>query len=201
LTLPGVIQQRALTDAPSTVFAVIKQGRHPFLSMIWVTDAAIAELCRLASHSKSSDKWSRSHMKNYLSYTFVRLLEQERVHHVYAEGDALAALNALGQEEHLLVFRTGLFDVTSRPIECICAKNASGTVTQPYTLLLDGVRVVGDVDQATQRLREAVAKPGGFCHPELDQICEASYFAPRDQRLLFDHTADVMPQADQYLHS
>ena len=163
--------------------------------MVWVTEAAIAELCRLASNS--SDKWSRGHMRNYLCYTFVRLLEQERVHHVYAEGEALVALNALGQEEHLLVFQTGLFDVMSRPIECACAKNAGGT--QPYTLLLDGVRVVGDVDNATQRLREAVAKPGGFCHPPLDQIREASYFAPRDERLLFDHRADVMPQADQYL--
>jgi hypothetical protein len=60
----------------------------------------------------------------------VRLLEQKRVRHVFAEDEAEKALGAVGLGSHLLVFRPGIFDSACRPIECYCVSN-NPTARQP----------------------------------------------------------------------
>ena len=105
--------------------------------------------------------------------------------HIQAQGDALAALEAVGYGENVLVFRSGLFDEVCRPIECICAAGDGGA---PYTLLMDGVVASGEQGGLSVAVQEAAALPGGEAR---GFVAEATYFYPRDQRLMFDHTWNV----------
>ena len=105
-------------DAPDSVFAVMPRGM--IKNVVFVSDAALKELGRQAQHKRTTDQWNKTRMKNYIKvpegtegpakvapcqppvksnpnqFTWVRLLEQARVQHIQAQGDALAALEAVG---------------------------------------------------------------------------------------------------------
>jgi len=66
-----------VTDAPDTLYVVrsFAGKRCSFLEMVFITDAALSELCRLGSHARSGDAWTPNRMKNYICYTWVGALD------------------------------------------------------------------------------------------------------------------------------
>lgn len=118
-----------LTEGPCK-YVVKNFGTLP--SLVHTTDAAYAELCRLASYQRGGEKWPPARMKNYLDYTWLRLIEQERVQLIYAErfspaqeGMEQLGLTSQGLPSMLVVFRPGLVYSSMRPLECICTYNTS----------------------------------------------------------------------------
>ena len=191
-----------------TVHAVGEEGW--FDECVHVTRQAYKELINLATHQRTSDKWTKESIEMYLKFTWIRLLEQNRILNAKAlSKDDL--LSSAGISRTFAVFNTGLVNEHGEDIYVVLVQTSSKSDEKfpPFTLfqsgitlLRGGIYIKGDkkkpfVEYLKTKLEDRSITDQFSVNGarDLDKmsglLTKATFFQPRDQNLLLDWTADI----------
>lgn len=174
-----------------------------FENNVTLEDSTLQYLVGLVSDKRRGDMWTPLSLKNYLSYTWVRLLEETKVLVCRAQNGTpiRTDVDRAGVSEFFLLWNSGLVDKQNQPILFICVQRRRGTVPA-YILLRSGIFCGRYPDYLVNdpMSRGLILAQDSFIMGPMGRggngptgpifPLPARYVAPRDPSLLFDDEAD-----------
>lgn len=176
------------SESPGALCRVLfANGR--FDNNVSLEDSTLQYLAGLVTDKRRGDVWTLPSLRNYLAYTWVRLLEENKVLVCQAPRNTLVreAATVEGVSEYFLLWNSGLVNKQNQSILFLCVQRTINT-TPAYILLRSGI-FCGEYPSFL--MQDVVTNGLIIIGNRVGSIpLTARFVAPRHPALLFDDEAN-----------
>jgi hypothetical protein len=181
------------TTGPETKCTVMYHGF--FTHVCSLEPCAVDKLFQMVSVYEPDIQWTRSGLVEYIKFTWLRLMEQQRV--VWVKGATSYCHQPLGLTQYFLIFHTGLFVRNGSSHDPLFVVATQVKFSRHFHILGSNM-IQGCAHPVVQYVQNVLNQPPGRVETR-GSLERATFFNPQDRQLLYNTTLPFVYRAKHIL--